>query len=213
MISGLVYPEPGMSLFETSRSDWRANARMDHKLDWDLYVLGYQEATHLILNHTASGRDQDTLIYPILFNARQAVELQLKEIIRLADQILGRKDPYPDKHPMWDHKLRPLWAKARDRILEVEDCHDPGASNAQHTRSFGRLLNELDCADPGSYTFRYPIDKKEKPSFQIKKGTTRKEEGKLPRLINIKDLKRPIEAMFNYLDAVSEWLTVMSETI
>ena len=67
---------------------------MDHHLNWGLYILSYQKATNLLIKQTASGKDQDTLIYPILFNARQAIELGLKEIIRLADRLLDRQDPY-----------------------------------------------------------------------------------------------------------------------
>jgi len=211
--SELVLPEPDMSLFElTNPDDWRANVRMDHELDWGLYAVGYQEATHRLLNHAASGRDQDTLIYPIMFSARQAIELQLKEAIRLADGILGREGPYPDKHPMWEHKLRPLWEKARKRNARVEELFHPGAFNAQHTRSFGKLVDELDQADPLSYAFRYPIDKTERPSFTNDDGTTQGGNRKVPRLINARDLKRPLSAMFNYLNGVTAWLGFLSET-
>ena len=213
MTSELVFPEPDMSLFElTNPGDWRANVRMDHELDWGLFALGYQEAAHLLLDHAASGRDQDTLIYPILFNARQAIELQLKETIRLADRILGREDPYPQKHPMWEHNLRHLWEKAEDRITRVEECCDPGASNAQHTRSFGKLLHDLDRADPRSYGFRYPIDKNEKPSFTNHDGTTRGGDRKMPPLVNARDLKRRLCAMFNYLNGLTAWLEFLLET-
>ena len=111
MIETPAYPEPGMSLFEsTNPSHWSANARMDHHLNWGLYILSYQKATNLLIKQTASGKDQDTLIYPILFNARQAIELGLKEIIRLADRLLDRQDPYQllPSHCRIDLGVRPI---------------------------------------------------------------------------------------------------------
>ena len=156
------------------------------------------------------------MIYPILFNARQAIELGLKEIIQLADQLLNLEDPSYSNPLPWGHQLRPLWKKAQDRIARVEACHDPGALGDHYDQSavaFERLLHQLDSADPGSFTFRYPIDKKEKPSFRIDDGNTQSGVGKLPRLINARDLKRPLNAMFTFLTGLSEWLTVISQTM
>ena len=211
MIEKPVWPEPDMSLFETTNpSDWRANARMDHRLDWGLYILGYQEATNLLLEKTASGRDQDTLIYPILFNARQAIELGLKEVIRLADRLLNLDDPSYNGSLPWGHPLRPLWDEAKERIAQVETSFDPGALDDHYHRSsagFERLVRQLDSADPGSFNFRYPVDKKDQPSFLVDDGKTQGGNAKLPRLINTRDLKRTLNAMFTFLTGLSEWLT------
>ena len=217
MIEKPVWPEPGMSLFETTDpSNWRANARMDHKLDWGLYILGYQEATNLLIEHTASGKEQDTLIYPILFNARQAIELGLKEIIRLADRLLNLDDPSYSSPSPWGHQLRPLWDEAKDRIARVEDSLDTGAFDDHYHRSaieFERLLHQLDSADPGSFNFRYPFNSEDRPSFRVDDGKAQDGDAKLPRLINTRDLKRPLNAMFTFLTGSSEWLTVTSEAM
>ena len=217
MIEKPVWPEPDMSLFETTnQSDWRANARMDHRLDWGLYILGYKEATNLLIEHTASGRDQDTVIYPILFNARQAIELGLKEVILLGDRLLNLDDPYYASPLPLGHQLRPLWDKAKGRIAQVGTSLDPGALDDHYHRSaaeFERLLLQLDSADPRSFNFRYPFDKKEQPSFQVNVGKTQGGDGMLPRFINTRDLKRPLNAMFTFLSALSEWLTVITEVM
>ena len=196
-----------MSLFETSNpSDWRANAVMPDQPHWILYQRGYQLAAELLMAHTASGKDQDFLIYPILFNARQSIELELKEIIRIASRLLGHSDSYPKDHPIRWHKLIPLWEIAKQLLEEAESLHDPGVSDEETTQAFEVLLRELHSADPASFTFRYPTDKEDRPSFDVNKDP-------IPRLINTRDLNNTLRVMFNYLTGTSEWLMVVTQTL
>lgn len=201
------WPKRGMSLFATTDpSDWRANAVMPLEPHWISYQSGYRQAAELLMARTASGRDQDSLIYPILFNARQAIELELKAIVRIADRVLGRSSSYPKDHPIRCHKLIPLWRIAKDLLKEVESLHDPGVSEEEETQAFEVLLHQLHSADPTSFTFRYPTNKNDRPSFDIAKNA-------IPSHINTRDLSNNLCAMFNYLSGVSEWLIVVSETL
>lgn len=206
-----------MSLFEsTSSGDWRANARMDHELDWHLYVLGYEEATKLLLNHTSTGRDQDTLIYPILFNARQAIELGIKEIICLADRLHNLEDSCHSSPLPLGHRLGGLWEKAKALIDQVDESYDAAELDNDYQRSaceFQRLLHQLDDIDPISANFRYPFDKEGKPSFRIEDGESEGSGTRLPHLISTHELRHPLNAMFNFLTGVSEWLTVLTDAI
>ena len=197
-----AWPKPGMNLFETTdRHDWRANACMPHQPDWVSYQSGYQLAAELLMAHTASGQDQDLLIYPILFNARQAIELGLKETIRLGNRLLDRDGSYP-KH----HKLAPLWQIAKDLLAEAAAVHDPEALDEEATRAFEELIEALDTVDPRSFTFRYPTDSKDQPSFDV-------EDGIVPNQINTRDLNHTLSAMFNYLTGVTEWLANAVDTL
>ena len=144
MDDGYAWPKPGMSLFETTNPrDWRANACMPHQPDWVSYQSGYQLAAELLMAHTASGKDQDLLIYPILFNARQAIELGLKETIRLGNRLLDRDGSYP-KH----HELAPLWQIAKGLLAEAASLHDPEALDEEVTGAFEELIEALDTVDP-----------------------------------------------------------------
>ena len=199
-----AWPRPGMSLFETTdKSDWRPNANMSWGPNWTLYQFGYAEAAKLLMRHTASGKDQDFLIYPILFTARLAIELGLKEIILCGNRLLGRDDPYPISHD-----LCCLWKMAKTLLADAEALHHPGASDEEATTAFKDLIEQLSAADPRSMTFRYPVDPKGRPSFVVGDPN-----GEVPRLINTRDLNRTLDAMFNYLTGAGAWLENILETV
>ena len=83
------------------------------------------------------------MIYPILFNARQAIELGLKETIRLGNRLLDRDGSYP-KH----HELAPLWQIAKGLLAEAASLHDPEALDEEVTGAFEELIEALDTVDP-----------------------------------------------------------------
>jgi len=199
-----AWPRPGMSLFETNNTrDWRPNANMSWGPNWTIYQHGYAEAAKLLMRHTASGKDQDFLIYPILFTARQAIELGLKEIILCGNRLLDRDDPYPISHD-----LCRIWKIAKALLADAEALHHPGASDDEATTAFEDLVMQLSAADPHSMTFRYPVDTKGRPSFVL--GNSK---GKVPSLINTRDLNQTLDAMFNYLTGVAAWLADILETL
>ncbi|MDE0137797.1 MAG: hypothetical protein OXM57_14900 [bacterium] len=198
-----VWPRKGMSLFDTTNErDWRPNANMSWGPDWTLYQYGYAMAAKLLMRRTASGKDQDFLIYPILFTARQAIELGLKEIILCGKRLLDQDAP-----DLISHDLRYLWKTAKALLTDPEALYDPEVSDDESTTAFEGLLMQLSAADPNSMTFRYPVDTEGRPSFVVGDRN-----GKVPALINTRDLSYTLEAMFNYLDGVGAWLAEL-ETV
>lgn len=173
---------------------WRANAQMYRGPDWIAYQDGYELATRLLLERAASGRDADVLIFPILFNARQAIELALKEIVVIGAR-LGDTEPYS-----MNHNLLTLWEAANRVLVEA------GADEEESTAAFEALLRELHVADQAATTFRYPEDTKRGPSF-------RADEGPIPKLINAADLADALHAMFNFLRGAREWLENVADTV
>ena len=190
-----AWPHKGMSLLQAvSGAPWRANAQMYLGPDWVAYQHGYELATRLLLERAASGRDQDVLIFPILFNARQAIELALKEIVVIGIR-LGHTEPYP-----MTHDLLTLWAVANGVLVEA------GAADEKSATAFEALLHELHIADPTAITFRYPEDTKRRPSFHAA-------DGPIPKLINTKDLADALHAMFNFLLGARDWLENVADTL
>ena len=189
------WPEPDMILFEAaSGNDWRANARLPDTPDWILYKMAYEEAARVLIERASSGKDQDFLIYPIIFSARHAIELGFKDIIRLGNELLEK-----DKTSPIGHDLLELWQEIRDQLaaIETEDSDDD-------IRSFEALLAQLHTIDPRSITFRYPSDTQNRPTFCI-------ENGGIPNLINTKALGHGIEAMLSFLTGFRDWLNDLVE--
>jgi len=192
-------PTVGMSLFESSEhNDWQANADLPTDPDWAIYKYGYQLAADVLMKHTSSGIDQDFLIYPILFTARQAIELGLKELIRLGMLRSEGRESHPNTHDVWK-----LWRSARRHLEEA------GMEPGEDVDAFEALLKELANADPGSMTFRYPVDKTDKPAFGIKLRDGRRSNDSsitMPATINTGDIKTVLRAMFRFLDGCHDWL-------
>ena len=74
--------------------DWHNNACLN---EWSrdhgaTYAAGYRRAAELLIEHIdTKGRDQDVLVYPVVFLYRHHVELALKRIISIC--LLQIDDP------------------------------------------------------------------------------------------------------------------------
>ncbi len=127
--------------------DWQLNACIGfshHEIYG--YVEGYRRAARLLFEHVAeTERDQDTLVYPMIFLWRQAIELQLKDLIRLRGQLEGRANWHRGHHD-----LAKLWEEARPIIAGL------GPSDAPEFLTTIAALDWFDKHDPESDGFRYP---------------------------------------------------------
>ena len=74
----------------SSGDDWWNNACIGYaQPEWSLYARGYKQAADLLVMHIDERtRDQDTLVYPVLFLYRQYFELRLKHVTSDACGIL-----------------------------------------------------------------------------------------------------------------------------
>lgn len=139
--------EPGLL---ASDSDWHNNACLNYMPDHGTgYTEGYRRAADILINHIdETGRDQDFLVYPVLFLYRHHIELLIKQIIGLALALAEE----PDKHPYKKdgHNLNTLWALAQNLILEVDGSYRP--SDFQLIKE---VVKELHNADMRATDFRY----------------------------------------------------------
>lgn len=114
--------------------------------DLHLYAAGFREAAEALLDVVrTTGRRQDTLVYPIVYNLRHSVELLLKQVIRAGRLLDDEAGDFPDAHRL-DH----LWNTCKP-ILKRIWPDDPSYTTVEA----GILrLCEL---DPEGEAFRYPV--------------------------------------------------------
>lgn len=120
---------------------------------WDLYATGYQTAATRLYEHIkTTDSEQDTLVYPFVFNWRMCVELRLKELMQLGRFLTDRP-----KQTKWSHSLGVLWTETRALLEEIEshECFD----------AVGEVIGQLSVLDPDSQRTRYPFRKKAGESF------------------------------------------------
>lgn len=139
--------EPGLL---ASDSDWHNNACLNYMPDHGTaYTEGYRRAADILINHIdESGRDQDFLVYPVLFLYRHHLELLIKQIIGLA--LALAEDPDKHQYKKDDHNLNNLWPLAQKLILEVDDSYRP--SDFKIVKEVVKALHQ---ADERATDFRY----------------------------------------------------------
>ena len=142
------WPKATDRLFVVSQ-DWRDNAEIEGgaRSRMVLMAMGYKKAADLLVDHTSHDDvAKATLVYPILFNYRHFIELQLKFLIWTYGRAAGIE-------ATWDkHKLEPLW----NDVVKVLDSFGIWENNAAD-RAVGRLVRDFAKVDPRSMAFRYSV--------------------------------------------------------
>jgi hypothetical protein len=155
MSDELPWPRAGDVLF-SDNGDWSSACVGWTRDQWFGYVEGYKRAADLLVQHVGdTQRDQDFLVYPIVFLYRQAVEVSLKHLIWVGNQ-LQNKPPEVPKH----HRLVPLWGVCRPIIEEVWP-----RGPKQDLDAVAEVLDQFEARDPVSTVFRYPITKEGRVSL------------------------------------------------
>lgn len=121
--------------------------RLVHMID------GYKFAADLAVAHCNEyGSERDILVYPIVFNYRQFIELSLKYQIATYGKLANIG-------PVWNtHKLDDLWDHFQ-KILDAYGTSDP--DEADSTVSY--VIAEFSKIDPKSDAYRYPVDRNGAP--------------------------------------------------
>jgi hypothetical protein len=145
------WPTEGDTPF-TRSDEWGSNAYIDRHGHGRLVMMmtGYKMAADLIVAHVSqSHRDGDALVFPIIFNYRQFIELELKYLIATYGRTVG-------VDAQWNtHDLGTLWST----FLEVLAGY--GHDDVAGTDGVvGAIITEFAKVDPRSFSFRYPVDTK-----------------------------------------------------
>jgi hypothetical protein len=161
------------------------------------YVNGFRMAADLAVEYVvATDRDQDYLVFPIVFGYRQYLELRLKGLLKDASRLLD--EPPPGSKPMAGHRLSPVWEVLLPLLRRVFD-EDDSCYNL-----LGDRINEFDKLDPSSEAFRYASRKDGSRSLSVDL-----------RHISLTNLRRSMGTIANPLDGwdmgLSHYLDLKAE--
>lgn len=119
---------------------------------FDVYAVGYLRAGDILVDYILkNGHYMSTLVFPIIFNYRQYIELRLKEIIWSARTLHDQNGRYPRNHNVAD-----LWATAK-QILDLTS--ENIAENDEDYLLVDRLIADFAKVDAASDAFRFPEDR------------------------------------------------------
>lgn len=147
------WPSAGDVLFAQSPSG-RHTPIQQKPADRLRYMIdGYEHAaSHLISKALRDSREDESLVYPIVFLYRHLIELSLKEMIETFGPRVGVE---ADRK---NHRLGILWEKYRKICVALSVADDDEAY--PHMTA---IIAEFDGVDPGSFSFRYHLDRDGKP--------------------------------------------------
>ena len=121
--------------------DW---AGVSPKSDWKKYVDGYVKSAE-ILGSTIP----NDFIEPYLFMCRHSLELSLKSILMLGQELYDLSPDLPGHHD-----LRKLWTSTYPILKLLNKCED------SELEFIGKFVEEYHIIDEQSFSFRYPVSKK-----------------------------------------------------
>jgi hypothetical protein len=148
-------------------------------------IMGYREAADLIFRSLSEDRGgRDTLVYPLVFMWRHAIELQLKNIVERGQIVLGEPATYP-KH----HGLEETWKMAIKVIGALQEEDQGEIENVTN------VIEELCALDPDSTGFRYHEKKNGQPTLH---GA--------PELLPLGSIHEALAGVSSYLDCVDTCL-------
>lgn len=118
-----------------------------------MMMTGYKKAADLMVERGEADQfDRDALVYPIIFNYRQFIELSLKYLIATYGSTVGVE-------AIWNkHDLDVLW-KTFTKLLDGYGCKDVEETDPV----VAEIIAEFAKVDPASFSYRYPVDTKGNP--------------------------------------------------
>ena len=150
----LRWPQQGDRPFVVADDPFEnANIANDSPARLVLMMDGYKEAADLMIRAAEDDRSmRDLLVFPIIFNYRQFLELALKYQLATHGSPVGIE-------PNWKtHYLDQLWVSFLE-MLERYGTEDPDEADPV----VGEIVLEFAKIDPGSYSYRYPVDRQGNP--------------------------------------------------
>jgi hypothetical protein len=184
-------PRKGDKLFRGDLRDWKNNACLRDG-DECAYREGYRRGAQLLVQAVGeTGRDQDLLVYPIVFLYRHHIELALKRIIRQAPYLIERSLTKLENDHLGQHRLDWLWQDFKPMAAAISKAAGWDELPAEDVGGIDDYIRQLFEIDPRSYSLRYAHSKTGDPS--LPKELTH---------INLRHFGELMERLSNYLEGL-----------
>ncbi len=199
-------PEPPRKedvLFRDGLEDWWNNACLNVVASGDEhgYTEGYRRGATLLVEHVMEHqRDQDYLVYPVIFLYRHHIELALKNIIGHMPYVLDQEFTQAEEKHLGKHRLDLLWQNLKPKLGAMADIAGWARLPNDDLEGIDSYIRQLTALDPDSFSFRYTRSKKGAPSLPLE----------LKR-INLRHFAEMMERLADYLDGLDTAVSVLEE--
>ena len=148
-------PSKADKLFRGDLRDWKSNACI-RPADEYAYREGYRRGAQILVRAVnRSERDQDFLVYPIVFLYRHHIELALKAIIGRAPYLIERPLTKAETHHLLDHRLDLLWQDFKPMARDITKAAGWNDLPSADVEGIDNYIQQLCEVDPRSYSLRY----------------------------------------------------------
>jgi len=193
-------PRVGDILFGPNKDDWSLNACIQHWGEVDYaYKAGFRRAAfQLVEKMCEQPINQDLIVYPVVYLYRHHIELVLKDVFRLAANLLDVSISGSQIKHLGRHDLAQLWIMIRpmlDPVCKMAGEDPLPTADLEGIDAYMRQLNEH---DPRGESFRYARSRDE----------TRSLNADLVH-INIRSFAIQMEKLADYLQGLEHWLGML----
>ena len=150
----------------------------------------------MLLAVAVNHKEQNYLIYPIVYLYRHHIELALKNLIILSLDLLNMEI---ETH-ITGHKIDKLWKKLKPLLNPVCESANNSPFPIEDLDGIDSYISQIADYDPDGQRFRYSVD--------IKGGNSIKQNTKL---INIRVFADALEKLSNYLDGINNFFSELQE--
>ncbi len=202
--SSCLAPRKGDQLFRGDLPDWRNNACLNVMGNGDpiAYKEGYRRGAEVLIRTVQeTQRNQDYLVYPIIFMYRHHIELALKRVIMRAPHLIERSLTNEEKQHLGKHRLDSLWQDLKPMIPAICNAalwSEPAREDLDGIDDYIRQLSELDV---DSFSFRFPRSKKGRRSLP-----------KHLKNINLRHFGETMGRLADYLYGLDATISYLEET-
>ncbi len=208
LVFGSAPPPDKDDVLFRAAENWNANACMGVTVsDW-IYFTGFRRAAQLLAEHVCgTSKDQDFLVYPIVYLYRHHIELILKSIFESASGLLDRPLTEEDRRLLGRHGLLELWGAVRPLLNDVCDRASNPHFPAAELDGIDSHIRQIHEHDPDGQRFRYAT---------VRAKGTRRGGGKVPslkhlNLVNVRVFAETVEKLVSYLEGIDWWFSDLED--